>query len=261
MPIPLPTPAIFAHRGASAHAPENTLAAFELAIRQGADAIELDAMLCASGEVVVIHDETLERTTDGQGLVSETPLEVLRQLDAGSYFDPAFGGQRIPTLEEVLESVGGRIYINIELKNYTTPRDPLPERVAALVERFGLEESVLFSSFNPWTLRRAHARLPRVPLGLLTTPGWTGRVLNGPLGRLVVPYEALHPERRSVTPALVAAAHRRGARLHTYTVDDPAEARYLFALGVDGIFTNDPLLWTMDGGRWTVDDRPLTADG
>ncbi len=242
MSIPLPTPAIFAHRGDSAHAPENTLAAFELAIRKGADAIELDAMLCASGEVVVIHDETLERTTDGQGRVSETPLAALRELDAGSWFAPRFRGEHIPTLEEVLEAIGGRIYLNIELKNYATPRDPLPERVATLVERFGLEENVLFSSFNPWTLRRARARLPRVPLGLLTAPGWTGGVLNGPLGRLLVPYEALHPERRSVTPALVAAVHRRGARLHTYTVEDPAEARYLFALGVDGIFANDPAI-------------------
>ncbi len=238
----LPTPALFAHRGSSAHAPENTLAAFELAIRQGADAIELDAMLCASGEVVVIHDETLERTTDGQGRVSETPLEALRELDAGGYFDPAFRGQRIPTLEEVLESAGGRIYLNLELKNYATPGDALPERVAALVERFGLEEWVLFSSFNPWTLRRARARLPRVPVGLLTAPGWTGRVLNGPLGRFLLPCEALHPEKGAVTPALVESVHRRGRRLHTYTVNSRAEMERLFALGVDGIFSDDPLL-------------------
>ncbi len=238
----LPRPVIFAHRGASAHAPENTLAAFELAVRQGAPAIELDAMLCASGEVVVIHDDRLERTTNGRGLVRETPLSALRALDAGSSFDAAFAGEHIPTLEAVFERLGGRVLINIELKNYATPADALPERVADLVQRHHLQTKVLFSSFNPLALRRIRARLPDAPIALLTTASKLGRMLNGPLGRLLVPYDALHPERRAVTAALVQAVHRRGGRVHVYTVNSRAEMQRLYALGVDGIFTDDPLI-------------------
>ncbi len=244
----LPRPLLFAHRGASAYAPENTLKAFELALQQGAPAIELDAMLCASGEVVVIHDDTLERTTNGHGKVRETSLSVLRALDAGSAFSPDFAAERIPTLAEVFERLGERAFINIELKNYAAPLDFLPERVAALVETYHMEAHVLFSSFNPLALRRIHARLPQVPLGLLTAASRLGRLLNTPLGRLLVPYQALHPAKAAVTPALVRAVHRAGARVHVYTVDRPEEARRLFAMGVDGIFTNDPLLLAADGG-------------
>ncbi|GAB4527689.1 MAG: glycerophosphodiester phosphodiesterase [Anaerolineales bacterium] len=238
----LPTPVIFAHRGASAHAPENTLTAFELAVKQGAVAIELDAMLCASGEVVVIHDDTLERTTNGRGKVNETPLSTLQSLDAGAFFAPDFAGERIPTLEQVFETLGRRVFINVELKNYASPRDDLPERVAALVRQHGLEDWVMFSSFNPLALRRAQASLPKVPVGLLTTGSRAGRLLNALPGRLLVAYAALHPERSAVDAGLVQAVHRRGKRLHVYTVNRPEEAGRLFALGVDGIFSDDPLI-------------------
>ncbi len=238
----LPRLVIFAHRGASAYAPENTLAAFQLAVQQGAAAIELDAMLCASGEVVVIHDDTLERTTDGHGAVRATPLSTLQTLDAGAYFAPEFRGERIPTLAQVFESVGGQVFINIELKNYATPGDDLPRHVAALVRQYNLQDWVMFSSFNPLALRRIQALLPEVPVGLLTTDSGAGRLLNGLLGRLLVPYAALHPERSAVTAKLVQRVHRRGGRVHVYTVNQVGEARRLFALGVDGIFSDNPLL-------------------
>ncbi len=244
----LPSPLIFAHRGASAYAPENTLAAFELALQQGASAIELDAMLCASGEVVVIHDDTLERTTNGHGRVGETPLDTLCTLDAGSAFSPDFAGEHVPTLAEVFARIGKRALINIELKNYASPLDDLPNRVAALVQAYDVAECVLFSSFNPIALRRIHALLPQVPLGLLTTASRWGRLLNSPLGRVLVPYQALHPAKEAVTPALVQAVHRAGCRVHVYTVNDPQEARRLFALGVDGIFSDNPLILTTDDG-------------
>ena len=137
----LPKPSIFAHRGSKANAPENTLAAFELAITHKADAIELDVKLCADGQVVVIHDSTVDRTTDGTGQVRKLSLAALKELDAGSYFDIAFRGEAIPTLEEVLEAVGKRIPINIELTNYAAPTDALPAKVAELVIRHGLERT------------------------------------------------------------------------------------------------------------------------
>ena len=149
MLLQIPKPAIFAHRGASAYAPENTLASFELAIHQEADAIELDAKLTADGQVVVIHDQTVNRTTDGNGRVGKMTLTQIRQLDAGSYFAAAFYDERIPTLEEVFETVGRKILINIELTNYASMKDSLPEKVADLVRRHQLEKRVMFSSFNP----------------------------------------------------------------------------------------------------------------
>ena len=143
----LSQPVIFAHRGASAHAPENTLAAFELALAQNADAIELDVKLSADGYAVVIHDPTVDRTTGSRGRVRDLSLQQLRSLDAGSLLSEKYGGEKIPTLEEVFESVGKRTFINVELTNYSTPRDSLVETVCILVKRFGLQKRVLFSSF------------------------------------------------------------------------------------------------------------------
>jgi len=237
----LPRPTIFAHRGASAYAPENTLAAFKLAVEQHADAIELDAKLTTDGQVIVIHDQTLKRTTGAEGRVVQMSLAALRELEAGSYFDPRFAGEKIPTLAEVFETVGKQIFINVELTNYASPNDSLPEKVSELVQKFGLAQHVMYSSFNPQALRRAHRVLPELPLGLLASPGWSGAVARSFLGRLV-PHQALHPELGDTSPALVQRAHRSGRRVHVYTVNRPEDMQRLFTLGVDGIFTDDPLL-------------------
>lgn len=237
----LPKPSIFAHRGSKAHAPENTLAAFELAITHKADAIELDVKLCADGQVVVIHDSTVDRTTDGTGQVRKLSLAALKELDAGSYFDIAFRGEAIPTLGEVLGAVGKRIPINIELTNYAAPTDALPTKVAELVMLHGLERQVMFSSFNPLALVRARKFLPKVPIGLLGLDGIAGAWTRTPLANLV-PHEALHPWVGDVDQALVNWAHQRNRRLHVYTVNDPQQMRNLYTWGADGIFTDDPLL-------------------
>jgi glycerophosphoryl diester phosphodiesterase len=123
----LPRPVIFAHRGASGYAPENTLTAFNLAVQQGSDAIELDVKLTADGQIVVFHDQTLERTTSATGKIGEKTLSELKELDAGSHFDISYLNERIPTLEEVFEAVGQRTSINVELTNYASPYDRLPE--------------------------------------------------------------------------------------------------------------------------------------
>ncbi len=125
-------PTVFAHRGASVYAPENTLPAFQLAVEQGADAIELDAKLCADGHVVVFHDPTVDRTTDGSGRVDELSLADLKRLDADCSPDRNYPGTQVPTLEEVFAAFGRKIFINVELRNYEWPDDALPEAVAAL---------------------------------------------------------------------------------------------------------------------------------
>ena len=237
----LPRPAIFAHRGASAYAPENTSSAFELAIQQKADAIELDVKLSADERVVVIHDQRVDRTTDGSGQVQHLSLAELRSLDAGSHFDPQFQGEKIPTLEEVFDKYGKKIYFNVELTNYANPIDALPLRVSELIKEFGLQESVLFSSFNPLALIRANQCLPEVSNGLLIGRGFLG-VLGHPWIRKFIPYKALHLEFSITTTEMVKQSHRKGYRVHVFTINDAREMNSLFAMGVDGIFTDDPLL-------------------
>ncbi len=236
-----PRPAIIAHRGSSSYAPENTLASFLLAIEHHADAVELDAKLSADGHVMVIHDPTVDRTTTGKGTVRQMTLAALKELDAGSHFDIAYRGEKIPTLDEVFEAVGRKLPINVELTNYTSLLDDLPERVAALVKRHNLAGHVFFSSFSPLALIRARRQLPLVPGGLLAVEGPSGGWMRGFPGRLIG-CQALHPEKGDVTANLVESAHQHKQRVHVYTVNSEADMRRLFDLGVDGIFTDDPLL-------------------
>jgi glycerophosphoryl diester phosphodiesterase len=237
----LPQPIIFAHRGASAHAPENTLAAFELALAQNADAIELDVKLCADGHAVVIHDATVDRTTDGHGRVRDLTLVQLKSLDAGSSFSEKYRGEKIPTLAEVFEAVGRRTLINVELTNYNTPRDQLVETVCTLVRNFDLQDRVLFSSFFASNLSKARLHLPEVPHGLLTLEGLLGAWARS-FGFAFGKYQALHPNLKDVTPEQVQRVHRLKRRIHVWTVDLEQDMQRLFRWGVDAIFTDDPQL-------------------
>jgi glycerophosphoryl diester phosphodiesterase len=235
-------PIIFAHRGASAHAPENTIAAFLLALQQGADGIELDAKLTADGHVVVIHDQTVDRTTKISGKVGDMPLEALLELDAGSHFDVAFKGEPIPTLEQVLERIGPDVLINIELSNYASPFDDLPEKVAALVKRYHTTDRVLFSSFNPLALRRVQRLLPDVPVGLLALSGRKGFLARGRFGRLLISYQSLHVGLEDVTATLIERVHQNKKKIFAYTVNQASDMFRLFDQEVDGIYTDDPSL-------------------
>ena len=244
----LPRPTIFAHRGASAHAPENTLAAFELALAQGADGIELDAKLSGDGHVVVIHDAKVDRTTDRQGRVKDISLAELRSLDAGGFFAEQYRGEKVPTLEEVFEVLGKRMFVNVELTNYNTPGDHLVESVCTLVKKCGLQKQVLFSSFFASNLSKARGLLPEVPRGLLAFNGLLGvwaRSFGFAFGR----YQALHPNLKDVTPQQVQRVHRLKRRVHVWTVNTAEDMRRLFNWDVDGIFTDDPQLAVQVRGR------------
>jgi len=234
-------PVIFAHRGASAYAPENTLAAFEIAIAQNADGIELDVKLSADGHVVVIHDMTVDRTTGAHGRVKNLSLADLRALDAGSFFSEKFQSEKIPTLEEVFEAVGRRTFINVELTNYNSPRDNLVESVCVLVKKFGLQERVMFSSFFASNLSKAEEFLPEVPRGLLAFNGLLGAWARS-FGFAFGKYRALHPNLEDTTRQQVQRVHRLNRRVHVWTVNAAEDMRRLFNWGVDGIFTDDPQL-------------------
>jgi glycerophosphoryl diester phosphodiesterase len=237
----LPKPAIIAHRGASAYAPENTLAAFKLALEQGADAIELDAKLSADEQVAVIHDQTLDRTTPVSGRVRDFIMADMHKMDAGSHFDIAFRGEPIPTLDEVFKAVGQLTYINIEFTNYATPHDKLPDKVAELVKRNKLQQRVFFSSFYIPNLIRIRRLLPEVPVGLLLASRWQG-TLSRFVSTILVRYQSLHPELNDVSLRLVKQTHKKGRPLFVYTVNQEDDMRRLYEFGVDGIFTDDPIL-------------------
>lgn len=230
----LPAPIIFAHRGASVHAPENTLAAFELAHKQGADAIELDVKLSADGIPVVIHDPTVDRTTDGKGLIRDLRLAALRELDAGE-------GQRIPTLDEVFASLGGQLLINVELTNYTTRDDQLVDKVVEVVKKHNLADGIIFSSFLPKNLKRAAELLPQTPRGLLALPNFSGWIVRNFIFRSG-DYQALHAKLINVSPQQIQRTHRMGRRIHVWTVNQADDMQRLADWGVDGIITGNPQL-------------------
>jgi glycerophosphoryl diester phosphodiesterase len=236
----MPSPTVVAHRGDKVHAPENTLSAFKLAAEKGADAVEFDVKLTTDGQVIVLHDPTVDRTTDGTGNVAQLPLAALRDLDAGAWFSGQFRGEKIPTLDEVFETVGKRIHMNVELTNYSTPRDALVPKVVELVKKHGLESRVLFSSFFVRNLRKARLLLPEVPRGLLTMSG-----LLGYWGRTFGwrgDYAALNPYLTDVNAGLVHRLHAAGKRLNVWTVNAEVDLKRMVGLGVDGIITDDPAL-------------------
>ena len=249
----LPYTIIFAHRGASAHAPENTLASFELAIQQGADGIELDVKLSADGQAVVIHDSTVDRTTGAHGRVKDMNLAELRSLDVGSFFSEKFKDEKIPTLEEVFATVGKRTFINVELTNYNSPRDHLVETVCILVKKFGLQKRVLFSSFLPSNLSSARSYLPDVPTGLLATSGILG-LWSRSFGFAFGKYDALHPHLKNVTQHRIYFVHRLKRRVHVWTVNEEEDLRRLFKWGVDAVFTDDPQLAVKIRGEKVEDE-------
>lgn len=225
-------PAIFAHRGASHDAPENTLKAFKLALDQGADGIELDVHLSADGHVVVIHDGDLERTTDGTGRVEETTLAELHQLNAGE-------GEKIPTLAEVLDLVGDKLTTNIELKGFSGDVRQLPGAVLGLVNDFGLADQIIYSSFDPRMLIQLHRKDPDARAGMLLPPGATfARMV---FSQLVHPW-SLHPHFVSVNKAFMRRAERHGYSVNAWTVNRREDIQRMIDLGVDGIITDLPSL-------------------
>lgn len=234
-----PRPIILAHRGDKVHTPENTLPSFSQAIQKGADGVELDAKLTSDGHVIVIHDSTVDRTTNGSGKVSEFSLEEIRNLDAGAWFNEKFAGTKIPLLEEVFETVGKDKLINIELTNYSTPRDGLANAVCWLIKKHNNQRQIIFSSFFASNLKIAAQMIPEVPRGLLAMPGWIG-LWTRSFGFMFGDYQALHPHISSTSREQMQRAHRLNRRVHVWTANTPEEILRLRDWGADGIFTDDP---------------------
>ncbi len=230
-------PLVFAHRGAMAYAPMNTLAAFALAVEQGADGIELDVWLSQDDVPVVIHDFELDHTTDGKGTVGSTPLVALKELDAGGWFDESYAGQRIPTLGEVFEAVGGQTFVNVEIKSVVLDNKNIVWQTLQVIREHGMQERVLVSSFNPLVLRLLHKTAPDIATGYLylgRSPWYLRWALRG------ITYHAEHPQASAMDAETVQKARRHNRRVNVWTVNEEDEAKRLQDLGVDGLITDRP---------------------
>lgn len=237
-------PWAIAHRGAMLEAPENTLAAFRRAIELGADLIELDVHQTADGHVVVIHDETVDRTTDGSGIVLAMSLQELRCLDAGSWTGPQFAGERVPTLLEVLELTRGQVGLVIEIKAGSTRHPGIEAAIVQLLQATGRVDDVVLISADDEAIKEVRRLDNHLTTGCFSqsTPGhWQQCRQQGQVGQGLSDYLFVWPE--ELTAAVVDEVHLDGLRIVTSLEResrlDPAEIRRLAGTGVDGILAND----------------------
>jgi len=229
---------VIAHRGFSGAAPENTLAAVRAAIDLGADMAEIDVTLTSDGQVVVIHDTTLQRTTNGGGEVLRFSLADLRQLDAGSWYSKAFAGERIPTLNAMLAEVDDRILLNVEIKSEAVGLGVV-EKVAAAIRARGMIDEIVVSSFSPTALERMHTVAPEIRTAVL---------YNKDLHQGMDPVEivtgvgasAFNIKGVRLTPEMLRRCHEHGIPVAVYTVNKKRHMRRTIAQGVDAIFTDHP---------------------
>lgn len=226
---------VLAHRGYSSKAPENTMAAFQLAAEAGADGFELDVHLSRDGEVVVIHDETVKRTTGKKGKVRDLTLEEIRRLDAGSWFQEPFAGEPIPTLDEVLALAADKgLWLNIELKNNKIRYPGLEQAVLERVDHYGMAEHTILSSFNHYSLRLVRELRPGVDTAILY------------MADLFQPWQyahhvgvsSLHPYWPTVREETAYGCRQAGLPIRPFTVNRRQEMRRLLHLSVEAIITD-----------------------
>jgi glycerophosphoryl diester phosphodiesterase len=247
-----PRPLVIAHRGDSAHRPENTLASFASALELGASVVELDVQLTADGHVVVLHDPTVDRTTDGRGDVRRMELAEVRALSAGhsDKFGPAWSGERVPTLAEVLTLVRDRVRIMIEIKKESVSDDAeggIEAQTIAEIRRLGLADQVALISFEHRALLRCRDQAPEIVRGHLFGRTRPEEVLPAALDAgcgVVMPHKGL------LSDAVADAVHGAGLKLATWVVDEPEELKRLARFGLYGVGSNCPgvLMQALDDG-------------
>ena len=232
---------LFGHRGYSALAPENTLAAFQALVDHDIPGAELDVQLSRDGVPVVIHDRSLARTAGLEARVQDTPLEAIRELDAGQWRGPEFRGQKVPLLEEVFDAFADRLYFDVELKWDSKAGNGLEQKVVEMIRRHGLESRCLLSSFNPYCLLRARRLAPELPTAHIwaDTPELPPLLRHG-AAAVLLPGPMAKPQGGRIRAWNAALFRLLGSSLLAWTVDDPAEGRRLLALGVRGLISNDP---------------------
>lgn len=233
---------LFGHRGYSALAPENTLAAFSALLERDIPGVELDVRLSRDGKVMVIHDENLKRVTGVDARVDECTASRLRRLDAGGWFGDSFRGEKIPLLEEVFELLGDRLYYDVELKWDRRQGGGLEEAVIERIRGHGLSERCLISSFNPYCVRRIQTLAPELPTAhIYARHRGVPLLLRRGLAGLVIPTPFMKPRCTQIGAASALLLRRiYHSRILAWTVDDTAEATRLLHLGVHGLISNHP---------------------
>lgn len=237
---------VIAHRGASAYYPENTMAAFRGAVEMNAEMIELDIMLSKDGVPVAFHDAKLNVHSNGKGKLADYTLEELKKLDAGSWFDKKFAGEEIPTLEEVLAYAAGKVALNIEIKTEAVTNDlygGVEEKSIELVKKYGMEEHVMFSSFDFRAVSHLKELAPAISTALLYEKRQSGKKRPSDL---VKQYraDAFNCSYRQLNKKRMNDLSVHKIPVFVYTVDQEARMRKLLDMGVSGIFTNKPdVLW------------------
>ena len=228
---------IVAHRGGSPYAPENTLASFKKSLQMGFKTFELDVQLTKDGEVVVIHDELVDRVSNSSGLVRSYELEELKQLDVGFWFDDSFKGEQIPTLQEIIDLVKGKAGLQIELKNEFFSYRGMEEKVVNLLKQNNFVDHAMVTSFNEDSIFDMGMRYPGIRLGLL--------IRKLPEDLSVMRYwtylHAVLPYVRRVNKKVVDQAQLQGLKVYGWTANTHEEIRRLIRLGVEGIITDQPL--------------------
>ena len=235
-------PYVIAHRGVSAKAPENTLASFERAASvSGIDMIELDVRLSKDEEVIVLHDRTLQRTSTGNGPARNYSMEEIRRFDAGSWFHPMFSHQCIPTLCEVFQQVGDRLWVDVEIKSDWLHREPpglLEEKVLDAVHRCGMDDRVMFSSFDHQLLATIKKMKPSSVTGILYNFSYDFSRLPSTLAERVGALVFVCAK-RELTHRMVDDAHSHGIAVYVYTLNSVHDAQRMLTYGVDGILSNN----------------------
>ncbi|MBC6974379.1 glycerophosphodiester phosphodiesterase [Bacillus sp. Xin] len=228
---------IFAHRGAAGTYPENTMISFEAAESFRADGIELDVQFTKDGKVVVIHDETVDRTTNGKGAVRNYLYEDLRKLDASHKFSEKVGFCPIPLLEEVLGWLqSNRLLLNIEFKNNKIPYRGLEEEVITLIRKFNLEERTVFSSFNHYSMKKCHMMAQDIQTAILYREG-----LHSPWAYAKkMGATAIHPNHRYLQDAIAELTMDSGIEVRPYTINDETVMRKYFDMNISAIITDYP---------------------
>ncbi|MEY9868249.1 glycerophosphoryl diester phosphodiesterase [Peribacillus sp. B2I2] len=228
---------IFAHRGSAGTHPENTMSAFKEAARVGADGIETDVQLSKDGEVVIIHDEKLDRTTNASGYVKDRTLMELKNLNASSNFKGKLGKEKIPTLEELFIWLkDNQLVCNIELKNTLFLYPGLEEKVIRLIRAYEMKERIILSSFNHYSLVNCHQLAPELETALLYRDGlYMPWIYAKAIGA-----SAIHPNIRSASDALIQASLSLGVPVRPYTINKEADMKRLFKLRCSGIITDFP---------------------
>ncbi|HHW09286.1 MAG TPA: glycerophosphodiester phosphodiesterase [Firmicutes bacterium] len=243
--------AVLGHRGAKGYAPENTLPSFEKAIELGANMTELDVHLSKDGALVVMHDDDVSRTTDGQGKIASLTLAEIKKLDAGSWFSPLFAGTPVPTLEEVVELVKGRILLNIEVKKTDHLYQGIIPKILDVLLKYDMVTQTVISSFQIEYLKEMKRILPAANLALLykdealaVKKAKASSDMDEAVDIVDVAvregWNGLHCHLSQAYPALITKAHRHGIRVRAWNPNEPEQMRPLLTMGVDGIGTDYP---------------------